>query len=538
VKRLIVIGLAASLALSAAAKPKKSSAPKPADAPAPPPASVMRFADGQRVDLAAEGTLLGWAALRAEGGGRVVYALIGPAPPEDVDRTCAVEGPETPRGAEDAKLFRWSLQSPDRLEPLPGAYPHGTLEAADLDGDGHDELVLLREGEIDEIAPASGALNRIVHEAAFGKALPDPRAARSRADAADPALRLIVDGSFATYRREPGGDVRATASLDLPVRITKGSGYVQVVVPEAVLIGAPDGGYPMFGTIPEQAGPQRLRTWVLQPEAPAAERARECWLQLPAAERALDTAFAMIDGTPSLIVTTMSSEKLDLFGEKRLRVFSLGSDRTRAGASPRFAATTGLNLWQVGYPAVADVNGDAKDDLVIGYWKGLKRRLAALEVYPGQGGGAFGKPRSMELNVEGGDEAYLAFGQDVDGDHRADLLVIANGELRVYPGNAPEAAAGKPVRNEPSRRVALLPGLPNAGSITVSFSMSGGLWVSRRPPGLGTPRQLDLDADGRPELIFAGDLDGRARISVVTLRGAGSTPGAGGLADGASISYK
>ena len=534
-KRVLGFGLAASLAFAASAKPKTPPA-STAAAAEPLPVSVTRAADGNRVDLAAEGKLLGWAAPRSEAGGRVVYALVGPAT-QDGDRTCGIEdsGASPPPAA---KLFRWNLRAPDRFESLPGVYPHGTLEAADLDGDGHDELVLMREGEIDEIAVASGTLKPIVHDPAFGNALPDPRAARSRADAADPALRLIVDGRFTTYRRDPGGEVRSTAALDLPVRIAKGSGFVNVVVPEAVLIGTLETGRPIFGTAPEQAGPQRLRTWVLQPDAPASERARECWLQLPAAERALDTAFAMIDGSPSLIVTTMSAEKLDLFGEKRLRVYSLGSDRTRAGETPRFAATTGLNLWQVGYPVVLDVNGDGKDDLVIGYWKGLKRRLAALEVYPGQGGGAFGKPRSMELNVEGGDEAFLAFGEDVDGDLRADLLLIANGELQCYPGNTPAAAAGKPVRSEPSRRLALLPGLPNAGSITVSFDMVGGFWVSRRPPGLGTPRRIDLDADGRAEVVFAGDLDGWARISVVSIRGAENEGGGGALADGASISYK
>src|SRR6185503_14174928 len=151
------------------------------------------------------------------------------------------------------------------------------------------------------------------------------------------------------------------------------------------------------------------------------------------------------DGAPVLVVTTTSGDKLSLLGEKSLRVYTLGGERTRAGEAPSYAATTGINLWQQAFPVILDLDRDGRDELVLAYWKGLKNAIAALEIYPGGAGGTFGKARTMTFDVEEGQKDVLNFGDDADGDGRPDLVLIAGHELLVFPGTLPEKALEAPV---------------------------------------------------------------------------------------------
>jgi hypothetical protein len=275
----------------------------------------------------------------------------------------------------------------------------------------------------------------------------------------------------------------------------------------------------VFATDPEALGRRRLRTFLLDPDGPAESRAVESWAMFPEPERVVDTAFAMLQGSPALIVTTTSADKLDLFGEKALRVYPLGGERTRAGDAPIFATTTGINLWQQAHPVIVDLDGDGRDDLVLAYWKGLKNAIASLEVYRGTAPAGFAKARSMSFDVEGGEKEFLEFGTDADGNGRPDLVLLANRELLVYPGAAPGRAADKPVDSRPSRRIALPQDLPAARGSSFSMGFEG-FQISRSTGGLGKPRLLDLDGDGRPEAVFAGDgANGGGRVTVVFVRG-------------------
>jgi hypothetical protein len=287
----------------------------------------------------------------------------------------------------------------------------------------------------------------------------------------------------------------------------------------------------VFATEPEALGRRRLRTLLLDPDGPAETKVVESWALFPTPERVVDTVFAMLDGSPVLIVTTTSAEKLSLFGEKALRVYPLGGDRTRAGDAPLFATTTGINLWQQAHPVVVDLDRDGRNDLVLPYWKGLKNSIAALEVYRGGAVSGFAKPRSMSFDVENGEKGFMEFGADADGDGRPDLILLANKELLVFPGSAQDRAAEKPVETHASRRIALPEDLPGARGNSFSMGIDG-IQISRSTGGLGTPHLLDLDGDGRPEALFAGGGATGGRVVVVFLRGASA------LAPTRNISYE
>lgn len=502
----------------------------PAAAPSEPPApgaAVVESPDGWRADLALDGSLLGWAAPKDAAGRRAVFVLVGPpSSPSSAVAPCGVEEAGSERAARDARLFRWRPEDPRVLTPMASGWPRGGLDAADLDGDGAEELLLRGDGAIDRAVEgppgrAMMSLAPFVRDADLGFALGDPRSVRSTAEAFDSKARAAVPGAFRTYLQSVTGGGRLASSVDLPARVIPGRTRVSLQTSGVAAIGRGRSGRMLFATVPEAVGNQRLRTFLLDPDGPPETARVECWMQLPTPERLLDSGFFLVDGAPVLVVTTMSAEKLSVFGEKRLRVFDLGTDRTRVGAPPAFAAVTGLNIWQEARPAVTDLDRDGRDDLVIAYWKGLKSTIAALEVYRGVPEGGFSKPRTMEFDVKDADVGFLSFGADADGDGLPDLLVIAEGQVAVYPGPQNWKPGAKPVSDRPSRRVPLPPGTPEADSVSVAFG-SEGVVVSRPAPGFGTPRLVDLDGDRRTELVLAGDVAGTGRLAVIVFRGPAS----------------
>jgi len=512
---------------AAMAKPKARRTPPAASAPTPTPelhAAVTRGPDGWRADPELDGPLLGWALTRGPDGLRTLHVLVGSkrgdAPPDSA-APCA--GPDAAGGAKrDARLYRWSVDAPDRLVAEGSDLPSGSLESADLDGNGEDELLLVRDGAIDLVsrsADGAATLRALAADASFGKSCCGPRLAWDDAASQDPVVRLEFPGAFRTYRALAHGGLAVVSEQAIPKRVAAAGERMSVSSPPVRAIGKSASGRMLFATEPEAAGKRRLRTSLLDPDAPRESQTLESWALFPGAERVVDTSFSFLGGDPVLVVTTTSGDKLSLLGEKGLRVFPLSGDRTRAGDAPLFAATTGINLWQEANPSVVDLDRDGRDDLVLAYWKGLKNAIAALEVYRGGAAPVLSKGRSMSIDVEGGAKGFIAFGPDLDGDGRPDLTLLAKGELVVFPGTAPEKAVDRPVDTKPSRRVAVPAGLPTAQRS--SFSMgTGGFEISRSAGGLGTPHFLDLDGDVRPELIFAGDAAaGVGRVVVVFVRG-------------------
>jgi hypothetical protein len=177
---VLVVALSAASPVVAKAKPKK-----PPAAPAPAPTvqvTVTHLADGWRADLAWDGPLLGWALPRDRDGHRTLFVLAGPkadAAASAAAAACSVsDKPGEPERS--ARLYRWRSESPDVLEPMGSGLPVGTLDAADIDGDGAEELVLLREREIDLVTPSSEgatATRALVDDPLLGATCCGPRLA-------------------------------------------------------------------------------------------------------------------------------------------------------------------------------------------------------------------------------------------------------------------------------------------------------------------------------------------------------------------------
>jgi hypothetical protein len=195
-----------------------------------------------------------------------------------------------------------------------------------------------------------------------------------------------------------------------------------------------------------------------------------------------------------------------------MRVWLLAADRTRTGKLPVLSADSNMNLWQDAHWFPRDVDGDGREDLVLGYWKGLKDSRVVLESWMQKADGTFTRgPAGAAFDVEEGDRSTIQWGADADGDGRPDLLVIANGALEVHPGGQGKTLVSKAA----SKRVTI--GQTGNSGTEINIGEEGGsreTFPSHMP--LEEPIQpADLDGDGVPEWLLLPSYGG-ASLTVVT----------------------
>jgi len=498
-----------------------------------------RFEGGRFLHADLPGRLLGYALLRRGDGGRDVVFLVAPeeAPAEKAEdedphlprkEPCPPGAPDSQPPPEPLLLVKLAVKDEPDLVTLRADIQADAfgIDAADVDGDGIDEILLLRPGELSIIRDGG-----IAEERAAG--IP-PLAAPGLADGElDPWLvrfpALATEGFFplasldglriyGPLREHAGLGLRSSRDLALEARLARSSLILEGSPVRPV--GRSSDGRLWLASGPSGGPGRRLRTLLFDALDGGESGAAEIWSRLPEPEHVMESFFLIFDGRPALLVTTRSAEKLKLFAEKRLRLFLLeGADRSRAGSPPLLSVDSNANLWQGIFPAVADVSGDGLEDLVLVYWKGLKESSVVLEAWLRAPGGGFeSSPATTRFDVEEASRDSLAYGMDLDGDSLPELILAAGGRIRIHRGLRPARSGSGLVEHEARWS---LPGGDlswQAGATPVGTGIAG---VSFGPDGdgergMGTPRLVDVDGDGRSEILSlatSGEAGGRFRIT-------------------------
>lgn len=414
--------------------------------------------------------------------------------------------------------------------------PRETDELAliDLDGDGDAEVAAGETGRLWSLGPPEALevplplLHGDAVDLAAVRRLVDPRLARF------PTAEV---GRLRWYAPADGALV-AAGSAALPVEARRRGGGLELRSPEPATMPGVDGAAPSWVAGPEAHGDRRLRSVLIDPDGLLGGgpdgAAAEAWALLPGPERVASSQYVRIDGRPALIVFTHGADKLRLFDQKRVRVFFLSSDRTRAGSTPALAADTRSHMWQRAEAAVADFDGDGHDDVAVAQMKGMfDGEAVEIDTYRGLGGGRFERrPRQIRLKMEA---PGWRWSDDLDGDRLPDLIATSGDRVLIFTGAGRRRGAA--LAEEPAWRLTFLaePELEADGDETeeaeveveVRAGDDGGAEIEARrdeSPALGAlPRPADLDGDGRAELISVTPLpDGRERLRVIVLRPAGA----------------
>ena len=486
-RRLLSVLVAAGTAWGLSAG---SYAQKPEDTHPPAGVVVVEEAGALKVEASVRGELLDWAALERADGGRDVYLL---ATTED-----------DPTGRRS--LFRVDLDTP-RLVTLASDLHEDfdALKAVDGEAGVGPELLLGRLGSFDRadgLNTDAPTLTRLA--SGRGLDLAADVAVRGVFGRRD-VLNLPAAGLLRRFARQADGEWRLARRVGLVTRASRHRYGLRLTTPPSTLLGLPDGEVLAVG--PEAVGTHRLRS-----ELDSAAGRTEIWSRLPGAERVQWSWFHVLDGRPVLVVTTNSADKLGVLERQRLRVFSLYGDRTQAGVGPWLAAKTTSRRWQRVEPFVADVDSDGDQDLVVAQVDGLGSGKTRLEAFINTGRRGF-ESQTRATTIEQAPAAWH-FGSDLTGDGLVDFVLLTEGRLEVYP----TAGAGQRRLIERRPRWSFTGADIPRVEHSVTLGAGGVAVTDTRPTKSGQPHVLDLDGDGRGELILAENPQwGFGRLRIVSL---------------------
>ncbi|MEA2562237.1 MAG: hypothetical protein QOH06_3741 [Acidobacteriota bacterium] len=456
-----------------------SGAKKPTTPPPPPPVgvTVARSGAAEVVRAVLPGFLTGIELPRGANGKLDVVVLLRAAANKDdteVWNPSEESLDEGPPGARSLQL----LDLAGSLRPLLPEVPTGTLGALDLDGDGAEEILLGNKGELRSLGSAGRPSEKTILDLSATE-LRFPSRWR------DQQMAGILAGGVGTVRLylPNGGALAPSAERNLPSHATRERWGIRLTSPR---VRAFRGDGNLLAAGPEAQGKQRLRSLLI-----GAESTTEIWSLLPASEEVDTSWYVKIDGRPTLIVTTNSADKIGIFESKKLRVFPLTSDRTRAGRRPLLATQTTSHRWLPVAPIVTDVDRDGKDDLVVLQLDGMGGGEIIAETFFGRGDGRFDiQSRRQKWDLQTRDFHY---GHDLTGDGIADLVIVEPRRLVVFPGT-----------KEP--RKALVERKP----LEVPLNLA-------EEAGIRGLRVADLDGDGRNEAVLTGSA-GTGRDVVMVVR--------------------
>jgi hypothetical protein len=493
------------------------------------------------------GRLVSYALPRRAEGGRDLLLLVAPAGDEPPSPEPPVQDPPPEPCGEGRKLdrplsmaleprmlIRLDTTGAGRLEILRDDLPADAsgIDSVGVSADGAEDLLLIRPGEISLLHIPDGPGESLVREPLVS----DPQIAGGRLD---PGLLRFPGLSGDGYHPVPllGGiriygvreDARTwdlLSEVDLGLDAIIRDSAIHLSSPLVRPVGRADDGRLYLAAGPRHHVGRRLRTVRIDPLGEEGERRAEIWSRLPGPERILEDFFGILDGRPILIVTTRSAEKLSFFAEKRLRIFPLeGGDRSKVGSPPLLALETKANLWQAILPVIVDLDADGLEDLVLGYWKGLKDDTLVLDAYLRRADGSFRRsPGTTRFDAEDADRSVLGYGHDLDGDGLPDLILAANGRMQIHRGLRPKRGGGGLVDKEPRWSLPQKGLSWQARAIRFEFGGDEGLLESVAD-AIGPSRLADMDGDGASEILSLRTSRrgfGRVQLTRLERRTAGS----------------
>lgn len=381
------------------------------------------------------------------------------------------------------------LEVPKEIDTL-AAWPHAGIEARELWlGEPGRIFRLAEQGRnprLETLLEVPGLLLAALADAGFA----DER-------------RLTVSGVgwLRFFLRDESGTWRQDGQLALPISARRLPTGLEIATPktQALRLGERE----VFLVGPQQVGPQRLRSFLIDPAAPAESRQKELWSRLPADEELASSFHVEIEGRPYLVALTANGVFAKLF----FNLLPLREDRTRAGSGPSFRVETESRQWFAPEIDLRDLDEDGRLDLVLIESQGLSGNDLWLSVWRGQGQGRFEpSPERLKLDHK---EARWAWGQDLNGDQLPDLLVESEGRVLLHAGRA-----GKKVPAKQAAATLAAPAL-SARVLEVTIGSGGTRGRSRQD---GAPALLQLDRDETHEAVLLRHAVGRAVVRIVEMK--------------------
>ncbi len=264
----------------------------------------------------------------------------------------------------------------------------------------------------------------------------------------DPSAGLFFSeavGEFSIV--DPDGN---RAAYTTPVDVQRGPTALDLRSPRATPLG--DGRW-VIG--PQAHGDLRLRSLVIDAHRPPDggdesddPNPVEMWSRLPAPERVVASQYEVFGDRVLLYATTLRADKIGVIEKKKMRVFELAPDRTRAGQGPIFEVLTSSRMWQELDIHLVDVDLDGLRDLVLLQPEGMGGGKLIVDVHRGLDGGGFEERNLRTVLPEVDEDTPKLYGHDWDDDDTPDLLVLADGQIRLYQG-LPEPSRKKVLERDP-----------------------------------------------------------------------------------------
>jgi hypothetical protein len=499
-------------------------AAEPAAAPAPvTKASVARERHERAAVVRATvpGRIVAWAPARTSRGTRILILsdpAVEPAPAPVPNHGGPPPLPPCPQTAGAARvLHAFDLDAPSSIERIAELPAEASdVDAADTDGDGEDELLVVTPGRVSVLADDGHLTPLFDHEGARGGGL---HPAATRPGGVLPPWTFERWGAIALVGQRADGTWGELAAAPLAVR-----GYAEPHAIGAYTVGVGEigraaDGTRILGAPPEEVDLLRLHTHLVRLHPDGTTSVEECWARLPAPERLTDWAHLLVDGEPWLVVLTAPADAMSLFGDRGLRVFRLAADRSRLGRAPLLATRTASTILQKAVPAMLDADGDGDRDLVLAYHRGLIDGEVAVEVFlRGEGSTFDGRPRRTAFDVKGADESFLTLEHDFDGDGVSDLLLRTEGGFRVHAGERREG--GRDIVERDAIELPALGAVAPGREVYVT-SVGGAGARSLHPSNVAV---VDLDGEAPPEIVTVEAGGGAAGGTLSLLRIARDEP--------------